>query len=249
MFREYKDRFKNIDLELVDGIMQMTLHTNGGPLKWGYKDRFSIHAQLGDVFYNIARDTDVKVLIITGTGGEFLTSTDPEDTQPEFDVRLWDRLAQEGRDMIMNYLDVGAVVISAVNGPATYHAEIPTMADIVIASDTAVFADPHIQRGAVPGDGVHVWWPMLLGPNRGRSFLLTGEQITAEEGVRLGFVTEVVAKEQTVPRAWELARELSKNSQLVLRYTRFALTQEFKRRMLNDLHYGFSMESLAALAK
>jgi enoyl-CoA hydratase/carnithine racemase len=249
MFSQYKDKFRNVKLEMADGILEMRLHTNDGPLLWGFRDRASIHGQLGDVFYEIAHDPDVKVLIITGTGDEFLVGSDRADGHPVIDVPIWDRLIQEGRDMIMNYLDIGAVVISAVNGPATYHSEIPTMADIVIASDTAVFADPHMQSGAVPGDGVHVWWPMLLGPNRGRSFLLTGEPISAEEGKRLGFVTEVVPQERTLPRAREIAAELATKPPLALKYARAALTQEIKRRMLNDFQLGFALESLASLGR
>lgn len=246
---EYQDSFRNIRLHRQGGILEMHLHTRGGPLKWGAKDHHSVHAQLGDAFYKIARDPDNHVLILTGTGDSFLEAMDEEDNYegpmgPEF----WDRMAQEGRDIMTNFLEVGAVVVSAVNGPATFHPELPTLADIVIASETAVFSDPHMMIGAVPGDGAHVWWPMLLGPNRGRSFLLTGERITAEEGLRLGFVTEVVPAGQSLARAREIAAGLAKKSPLALRNARFALTQDIKRRLLNDLHYGFALESLAALS-
>jgi enoyl-CoA hydratase/carnithine racemase len=246
---EYQDSFRNIRFQRAGGILEMHLHTRGGPLKWSAKDGASIHAQLGDAFYKIARDPDHHVLILTGTGDSFLESMDEEDVYdgpmgPEF----WDRMAQEGKDIITNFLEVGAVVVSAVNGPATHHPELPTLADIVIASETAVFADSHMMVGAVPGDGAHVWWPMLLGPNRGRSFLLTGERIPAQEALRLGFVTEVVAAGSALDRAREIAAELAKQNPLTLRNARFALTQDIKRRLLNDLHYGFALESLAAIS-
>lgn len=249
-FNSYRDRFRNIALERdADGVLLVRLHTRGGSFKWGAKDDESVHAQLGDAFYQIARDTENKVMILTGTGDEFLTTMDEEDHfAGPYTPEVWDRLAQEGRDILMNYLDIGALVISAVNGPATLHAELPTLADIVVASDTAAFADPHMQIGAVPGDGVHVWWPMLLGPNRGRSFLLTGEVISAQEGHRLGFVTEVLPLNQVLPRACELAAGFAKMPALTLRHARSALTQELKRRLLNDLGHGFALESLAALS-
>jgi enoyl-CoA hydratase/carnithine racemase len=247
---QYRDKYKNIELERRDGILQMRLHTRGGPLKWGAKDHHSVHGQLGDAFYQIGHDPETKILIITGTGDEFLTGMDEDEHYDgPLDAMFWDRMAQEGKDLLVNYLDVGAIVISAVNGPCTFHAELPTLADVVIASDTAVFSDPHMVIGAVPGDGVHVWWPMLLGPNRGRSFLLTGAEIGAEEGMRLGFVTEVLPQERVLPRAWEIAETLVKNSSLTIRNARFALTQEIKRRLLNDLHYGFALESLAAFTR
>jgi enoyl-CoA hydratase/carnithine racemase len=246
----YRDRYRNIRLRREGGVLEMQLHTRGGPLKWGARDHDSVHAQLGDAFYQIARDPENLVLILTGTGDEFLTGMDEEDAhEGPMDARFWDRMAQEGRDLLVNYLDVGALVISAVNGPVTFHPELPTLADIVIASETAVFADPHLQIGAVPGDGAHVWWTMLLGPNRGRSFLITGERITAAEGQRLGFVTEVVPHGRPLARAREIAAGLAKSRPLTLRNARFAFTQEIKRRLLNDLHYGFALESLAALGR
>jgi enoyl-CoA hydratase/carnithine racemase len=246
----YKDRYHHIRLQRDGGVLEMQLHTRGGPLEWGAKDASSVHAELGDAFYQIARDPENLVLILTGTGDQFLTGMDQQD-MPDgaMDALFWDRMAQEGRDLLVNYLDVGALVISAVNGPVTFHPELPTMADIVVASDTAVFSDPHMQIGAVPGDGSHVWWTMLLGPNRGRSFLITGERIGAEEGKRLGFVTEVVPHGQPLARAREIAAGLVKSRPLMLRNARFAFTQEIKRRLLNDLHYGFALESLAALRR
>lgn len=250
MFEQYKDRFRNIRLERRDGVLEMRLHTRDGPFRWGFKDHDSVHAQLGEAFYRIARDHDNKVLILTGTGDEFLTGIDDQDMhEGPMDAEVWDRMAAEGRDMLNNFLDVGAVVVSAVNGPATFHPELPTLADIVIASETASFADNHLRLGAVPGDGSHVWWTMLLGPNRGRSFLLTCEEIPAHEALRLGFVTEVLPPAQVLPRAREVAAELARHAPMVLRNTRAILTQEIKRRLLNDLHYGFALESLASLAR
>ena len=76
----------------------------------------------------------------------------------------------------------------------------------------------------VPGDGVHVVYPMLLGANRGRYFLLTGQSIGAEEALRLGLVSEVLSPEALLSRAWELAEQIAKKSDLVLRYTRVATT-------------------------
>lgn len=79
-------------------------------------------------------------------------------------------------------------VIGAVNGPALIHAEIPLLADVVLAADTTVFADKtHFTRGSVPGDGVHLIWPYLLGPRRGKYFLMTAQEIASGRTRRLCF--------------------------------------------------------------
>ena len=84
------------------------------------------------------------------------------------------------------------------------HAEIPVLSDIVLASENATFQDaPHFPRGVVLGDGVHVVWPLLLGQNRGRYFLLTGQTLSAQEAHELGVVAEVLPREK--PSAQGLA--------------------------------------------
>jgi len=148
----------------------------------------------------------------------------------------------------MNLLDIDVPVIGAVNGAAHLHAELLTMSDIMIASDQATFADKvHCLGGVVAGDGVHTWWPMLLGPNRGRHFLLTGAEITAQEGHTLGFVAEVVKHADVNARAWEIALELAGRSSVALRYTRIACVQHIKKRMLDELGYGLMLEGMGMM--
>ena len=97
------------------------------------------------------------------------------------------------------------------------------------------------------GDGVHIVWPLLLGPNRGRYFLLTGQELSAEEALRLNVVGKVLPTDQLLPRARELARQLADKPITTVRYTRVALTQRLKRHLLDDLGYGLMLESRAAI--
>jgi enoyl-CoA hydratase/carnithine racemase len=91
-----------------------------------------------------------------------------------------------------------------------------------------------------------VIWPLLLGPNRGRSFLLTGERISAEEAKRLGIVAEVVPDGESLAAAWTWARTLASQSDITLRYTRAALTVQLKQQLLAHLGFGLALEGLAA---
>jgi enoyl-CoA hydratase/carnithine racemase len=77
---------------------------------------------------------------------------------------------------------------------------------------------------------------------------MTGAEIGAAEAKQLGFVAEVVPHEKTLDRAWEIARELVAKPPLMLRFTRVAMTQHIKRRMLDDLGYGLMLEGMGILS-
>src|SRR5581483_6519380 len=92
-------------------------------------------------------------------------------------------------------------VVCALNGPAQAHSELAVLSDIVIAADHAYFQDlPHAPMGMVPGDGIQLIWPLLVGFNRARYFLLTGQKIDADEALRLGVVGEVLPAHQVLER-------------------------------------------------
>ncbi|TAL04832.1 MAG: enoyl-CoA hydratase/isomerase family protein [Rhodospirillaceae bacterium] len=247
---DYQNRFKFIRFRREDGILEMAIHRDGGTALWDFGET-GIHKELGDAFYEVAHDRDNKVVIFTGTGDTFLDSLDYGDPTGSIALtpQFADRLYKEGKDLLHNLLDVEVPVIAAINGNAYIHSELPVMADIVIMADHARIADKvHFQGGAVPGDGVHVIWPMLLGPNRGRYFLITGQELDAQEALRLGVVGEVLPGDKLMKRAWDLARDIMQKPELVRRYTRVALTQHLKRRLLDDLGYGLMVESLAMMS-
>jgi hypothetical protein len=66
-FESYANKYKTVRMERRNGILQMTLHTDGGSLRWG----FLPHGELPEAFYDVGSDYDNRVVIITGTGNEF----------------------------------------------------------------------------------------------------------------------------------------------------------------------------------
>lgn len=239
----YKDRYENIELYRTDeGVLVMRFHTDGGPLVWSAL----AHEELGYCFTDVGADRENKVVVMTGTGENWCADINAGSfklgTAGDWDLTFYD-----GRRLLNNLLDIEVPVISAVNGPARIHPEIPVMSDIVIASDTALFQDaPHFMSGIVPGDGAHVVWPHLLGPNRGRYFLIMGQEIDAAQALDWGVVSEVVPPDQLKLRAMEIARMIAAKPTLTRRYTRVALTQRYKRLMHEGLSLGLGLEALAA---
>jgi enoyl-CoA hydratase/carnithine racemase len=245
----YATKYRTIRMERRDGILQLTFHTDGGPLRWGMLP----HGEFPDAFADIARDRENRVVIMTGTGDEFSgVRASPETTSftARPSLETLDRIHWEGRALLMNLLSIEVPVIAALNGPAWRHSEIPLLSDIVLASDTAAFQDSaHFMSNMVPGDGMHIVYPLLLGFNRARYFLLTGQTIGAQEAHQLGLVAEVLPPDKVLARAWELAEDLAKRPTLLLRYTRLLFTDYLKKRLHELLGYGLAMESLALLEK
>jgi enoyl-CoA hydratase/carnithine racemase len=242
-FEEYKDKYANARMRRDDGILELTLHTDGDSLVWSE----SAHRELGYALYDIGADRENRIVILTGAGERFCAQIAKEGWGDIKTPTGRDKIYWEGKRLHMNLLNVEVPVIAAVNGPAHTHAELAVMCDIVLASSTATFQDGHFVHGRVPGDGVHVVWPLLLGLNRGKYFQLTGQILGADEAQALGVVNEVLPPDQLLGRAWEIARVLSAGSTLLLRYSRVALNMHLQRLMHADIGYGLLLENMGAV--
>lgn len=241
----YQHRFPNIAIDRNNGVIEVRVHgDDGGELQWGI-DPGAIHEQLPEAFYAIGRDRDNRVMIFTGTGNNFCLARDPakytHTDGPEHSYRI----LREARDMLINLLEIEVPVISAINGPAAYHPELTVLADVVLATPDTWFQDSHLRSDLVAGDGGQIIWQQILGPTRGAYFLVTSEKLSAQTAHAAGAVHEIVPADLLLPRAREIARQLTTKSILTLRYTRIALNQFFKERMTHELTGGLTAELLA----
>jgi enoyl-CoA hydratase/carnithine racemase len=242
--REYRDKYRHARLERADGILEVTLHTAGDTLVWGDGP----HTELGHLFTDIGTDPENRVVVLTGCGDCFIGKLDTSWVG-EMTPAKWDKIYFHGKRLLSALLDIEVPIVAAINGPATVHAELAVLSDVVLCADTAYFQDaPHFRYGTVPSDGVHVVWPLLLGMNRGRYFLLTGQKLSASEALALGVVNEVLPADDLLTRARAVADDLARQSDTTLRYTRVAFTQQLKRLVLDNLGYGLALEGLAAYA-
>lgn len=246
-FAHYRDGWSHAQLTRDDaGVLEVRLHSNDESLMWGARP----HQELAELFAAIASDRENRCVIIHGTGDMFIDFTGAvEMAASGVPAGAWDRILWEGKRLITHYLDIDVPVIAAVNGPARAHSEIALLADIVLASETASFEDgPHFPSGLVPGDSMQVIWPLLLGPNAGRYFLLTGQVIDARRACELGVVGEVLPSDDLLSRARELAAGLAARDKHLLRFTRHVLTHRLKKQILDELEMGLALEGLAIAA-
>jgi len=241
-FDSYRNKYENLRMKREDGILEVALHTKGGPLVFDGH----VHEALVHAFRDIGDDRDNHVVILTGTGNEFCAQISPEGFD-FFTPSGYDKILREGTKVLENLLDIEVPMIAAINGPVTVHSEYALLCDIVLAAQDAYFQDaPHPAFGIVPGDGLHVVWPEVIGEIRGRYFLLSGQKLSSQEAKDYGAVNEVVSRQALLPRAWELARHLKKQNPLTLRYTRMALSTRLRRRLQESLSYGLALEGISA---
>jgi enoyl-CoA hydratase/carnithine racemase len=234
-FDNYKDAFEFIKLERdADGILLVQLHTNGGEVMWNLK----AHEELAYLWGEVARDMENRVVILTGSGDTFC-AREALSAAAMADLKESHRRYQTSRRLQFNNLDVEVPMIAAVNGDALIHSEQALMCDIVLSVEDAIWADlPHYPSGRVPGDGVHVVWPAVIGLNRARYMMLTGQRLTAAQMMEYGGVNEILSKDELMPRAYALARLLLEAPDLVVRSTRHVLTQTLRRQQFDALNVG-----------
>jgi len=150
----------------------------------------ALHHEFEQIWLDLAEDRDVNAILLTGAGKAFsvggdLTSRDkPTKSKGRGGRRI---VMADGRRVIENLLDVEQPIVAAINGDALgFAANVALLCDVTVASETARLADTHVALGAVAGDGGAVIWPLLIGPNRAKEFLMLGDSLTGADAARIG---------------------------------------------------------------
>ncbi|WP_180900482.1 enoyl-CoA hydratase/isomerase family protein [Martelella soudanensis] len=242
-FNAYKESFANARLTRSEsGVLEVALHSDGGKLVFDGHT----HEQFVDLFHQIGSDPDNSVVILTGSGDAFMDAISPEGFD-FFTPRGYDKIFREGKKVLMNILDIEVPLIAALNGPVLLHSEYALLADIVLATPETIFQDkPHFDFGIVPGDGVNLLWPEVIGSIRGRYFILTRQILDAQTAKEWGAVNEIVPAENLLARAHEIAEGIAALPPLTSRYTRIALTQKLRRIVDEGAGYGLALEGISA---
>jgi enoyl-CoA hydratase/carnithine racemase len=242
-FSDYQHRFPNARLSrTASGVLEVALHTNGGKLVFNGHT----HEQFVALFHAIGEDRDNRVVILTGSGDAFMDTIDPEGFD-FFSPMGYDKILREGRKLLSNILDIEVPMIAALNGPVLLHSEYALLCDIILATPETVFQDkPHFDFGIVPGDGVNLLWPEVIGSVRGRYFILTRQMLDAETARDYGAVNEIVPAGQLLARAHAIAEQIAALPPLTGRYTRIALTQKLRRVVDEGAGYGLALEGISA---
>lgn len=204
----------------------------------------SLHWGLANVWRQVAADKQARVVILTGAGRAFCAGGDLNWILTFLDdPTARDESIREGAQIVEEMLRFPLPIIAAVNGPAVgLGCSLALLSDIVLMSQTAYFADPHVAVGLVAGDGGAALWPLLTPILRSREYLYTGDRIDAATAVELGLASRQVAPEDLLPQARRLADRLAGLPTEALQGTKRVVNMYLSQVLGGPLQAGFAAE-------
>jgi len=158
-------------------------------------------------------EEDIRVIIITGSGEKaFIAGADIKLMQKMNKSEAYE-FANLGHKLANTIENSDKPVIAAVNGFALGGgSEIALACHIRVASDNAVFAQPEVKIGLLPGWGGTQRLPRIVGKGLANELIITGRNVTAQEALEIGLVNRVVSKEELINTCVDIAQLIIKNS-------------------------------------
>ena len=207
--------FKNLLFEAHNGIGTVTINR---PAVRNALNRETIE-ELRDVFSQIATDPAIQVVILTGSGDKaFVAGADINELASQTPV-AGRNYALAGQAVFSSIESLGKPVIAAVNGYALGGGcELAMACTLRVAAENAVFGQPEVKLGIIPGYGGSQRLPRLVGKGRALQILLTGEMTTAQEAARIGLVNQVVPSIELLPTAEAIAKKIMGNAPLAVKF-------------------------------
>ncbi|OBF57701.1 enoyl-CoA hydratase [Mycobacterium sp. 852002-53434_SCH5985345] len=224
------DEFPSLRCEVGDatgleGILTLVLDAPGlnsvGP---------QMHRDLADIWPAIARDPDVRVVLVRGEGKAFSSGGSFDliaETIGDYEGRM--RIMREARDLVLNMVNFDKPVVSAIRGPAVGAGlVVALLADVSVAGRTAKLIDGHTKLGVAAGDHAAICWPLLVGMAKAKYYLLTCETLLGEEAERIGLVSTCVDDDDVLSTATRIAEDLARGAQDAIRWTKHSLNSWYR---------------------
>jgi enoyl-CoA hydratase/carnithine racemase len=228
--------------EVKDGIATLTLNRPDRLNALGGSLRDDLH----DAVTRSAADPEVRVMVITGAGKGFCSGGDVkamgEAKAGQRERPLVEKIAP-GRDRtLLAMREAPQPIIAAVNGAAAGAGmNLALGCDIRIASTAARFTQAFVKRGLHPDWGGTYFLPRMVGTAKACEMIFTGDVIDAAEAERLGIVSRVVAPEELMPTADELARRIAAGPPVAIRLAKRSIYANSEL----DLRAALQVETMA----
>lgn len=237
-------QFETLKTSFADGVLTVQL---SNPAARNAVNG-TMHDELPEFFRAVARREDVLVVVMTGDpeGRAFCAGGDlrwlAESTQTG---ESYARVLSSGLDIVRSILDLPLPLLAMVNGPAIgLGATLALLADVSFIDEATTIADPHVGIGVVAGDGGAAIWPLLIGPNRAKEFLMTGASVDGRRAEAMGLVNHAVPASELSGAVLALAAELASGPQLAIRMTKQSVNLGLRQAIEAIVPASIAMEGL-----
>jgi enoyl-CoA hydratase len=182
--------------------------------------------ELGAVFADVKNNAAIRVVVLTGAGEKaFVAGADISEIAG-LSAASGAEFSRRGQMVFEAIEELGKPVIAAVNGYALGGGcELAMACTMRVASETAVFGQPEVKLGLIPGYGGTQRLPRLVGKSRALQLLLTGETISAADALKIGLVDRVVPAAELMGAVQELAGKIVGNAPMAVRYVMDAVNR------------------------
>ncbi|MGI4812584.1 MAG: enoyl-CoA hydratase/isomerase family protein [Janthinobacterium lividum] len=241
---DYSD-YQYIKVEVKNTLATVTL--NRPEARNAINQRFIY--ELREIWNDLADDKDINAVLLTGAGDYFSVGGDVK----QMSERPGGDVLEEGevhdpmisRRIVNRMLELDKPIVAAINGTAAgLAATIALLCDITVISNDARIGDPHVKVGLVAGDGGAAIWPLLVGVNRAKEFLLRGSFLTGPEAERIGLVNYSVPKGEVLEKARVIAQELAEGATWAIRWTKLSINKALKERVNLIIETSMALEQV-----
>ncbi|MGQ9618147.1 MAG: enoyl-CoA hydratase-related protein [Candidatus Aminicenantia bacterium] len=212
----------NIQFEKKDGIGFITLNRTE---KLNALNKETLE-ELECILYQIEKDEEVKVIIITGAGEKAFVAGADINELSELKPLNAKEFSEKGQAVFSMIEKMKKPVICAINGFALGGGcELALSCHIRVASKNAKFGQPEVKLGLIPGYGGTQRLPRIVGKGVATELILTGDMIDAEEAFRLGLVNRVVEAPELMNTCVNIAKKIMANSPVAVKIALSAINK------------------------
>jgi len=181
------------------------------------------------------KDPEVGCIVITGSEKAFAAGADIKEMRP----RDWvDSYTNNALGQWADLTKIQTPVIAAVNGYALGGGcELAMMCDIIVAGDGAIFGQPEITLGTIPGCGGTQRLTRAVGKSKAMEMILTGDRITAQQAKDLGLVSDVYPKAELLDKALAMAKKISSFSKPISQMANEAVNVAFESSLAEGVRF------------
>lgn len=181
------------------------------------------------------KDGSIGAIVLSGSEKAFAAGADIKEMKDKTFEQVY------GEDFIESWSRISQVkkpIIAAVNGFALGGGcELAMLADIIYAGEKAVFGQPEIKLGVIPGSGGTQRLTRAIGKARAMELILTGRNFSAQEAERWGLVARVFPVDQVLPEAVNTAAEIAAFARLAVKAAKECVNEAYESSLAEGVKY------------